>query len=87
MKQSRAAQLENQAARFFLGMARFRLKDFDAAREHFASVLALDPRHADAAYYLGLSLEAQGRAIEAMIAFRKALAIRPDFTQALAKLR
>lgn len=86
-KRGRAVQRENQEARFLLGVARFRLKDFDAAREHFASVLASDPRHANAAYHLGLSLEAQGRVIEAMVAFRKALAIRPDFPQALLKLR
>jgi tetratricopeptide (TPR) repeat protein len=83
----KAVRPQNQAVRFLQGLARFRLKDFDAARELFASVLASDPLNADAAYYLGLSLEAQGRAIEAMVAFRKALAIRPGFAQAAAKLR
>jgi tetratricopeptide (TPR) repeat protein len=66
----------SQEARFLLGIASYRLRDFEAAGEHFAALLRSDPGHANAAYYLGLSLEAQGRVIEAMAAFRRAQAIR-----------
>jgi tetratricopeptide (TPR) repeat protein len=71
------ARKGSQEARFLLGIACYRLRDFEAAREHCAAVLRSDPGHASAAYYLGLSLKAQGRVIESMAAFRRAQAIRP----------
>jgi predicted O-linked N-acetylglucosamine transferase (SPINDLY family) len=45
-------------------------------------VLAINPRHATAANFLGNALVAQGRVMEADAAFDQAIAIKPDYAEA-----
>lgn len=68
------------------GVAEFRLKRFDRAEALFREVLEAQSDHDKAVYYLGLALERQGRADEALDAYREAVRLRPDFSEAREKL-
>lgn len=72
--------------RMLLAMAEFRLGDYDRAQAAAEDVLDAAPGHAKAQYYLGLCHERQGRAEDAVAAFRAALHVRPDCDLARHKL-
>jgi len=59
--------------RFLMARDYFRLSDFPRAAESFQSVLKLDPKHAIAAYYLGLALLQTGNLDGAESSFKRAL--------------
>lgn len=53
------------------------------AREHFEEALARDPTNRGILHYnLGRSYRADGKPLQAMVQFRKAIAIRPDLDKA-----
>ena len=56
------------------------------AEQNFLAVLAAEPGSADAEHGLALVLVAQGKAIEALGHFQRALAQRPNFTEAFNSL-
>lgn len=78
--------VESTEVRFLLALCCFRLGEFTAAEKHFLEVTRRAPRDHNAAYYLGLSLEKQGRIDAALTAFRTAQHIKPDFAQANEKI-
>jgi tetratricopeptide (TPR) repeat protein len=73
-------------SRFLMGLRDFRAGEFATAEKHFRDVVKHSPRNHDAIYYLGLSLEKEGRKNEAVGAFRTALRLNPEFLQARQKL-
>lgn len=58
---------------FHLGQVEFRLNNFSAAEEAYRQALTLDASNPDWHGKLGLCLKAQGRSLEAIQAFKKAL--------------
>ncbi|HEX9191741.1 MAG TPA: tetratricopeptide repeat protein, partial [Candidatus Deferrimicrobiaceae bacterium] len=64
-------------ARFNRGLALLKAGRNTEASAVFRDLLGRNPRHADAHYYLGKSLVAQGSSREAGRHFREALALRP----------
>ena len=56
------------------------------AEQNFLSVLAAEPGSADAEHGLALTLVAQNKAIDALGHFQRALALRPNFTEAFNSL-
>lgn len=72
----------NPAPLIALGMVRYELERFDAARESLQAALRLDCKHPAAHYYLGLILLKEGRVDEATEAFEEVIAERPTFVQA-----
>lgn len=73
-------------AAYVRSVAYFRLKDFAEAERHARTAVSLDPTRADAFYYLGLSLERQDRAGEALAAYRVVHALDPGHAKARDKL-
>ena len=69
-----------------LGTCQFRTDDFSAAEKSFHKVVQLQIKNHMAWYYLGLSQERQDNTSDAKIAYKFALAIKPDFKEALQKL-
>lgn len=65
-----------------LGAVRTQLDDFPAAEQAFARLVQLDPGHADGWCMLGVVTKDQGRFGEAVGHFGKALALKPDFSEA-----
>ena len=63
------------SARYYLGRAKYNEKRFADAVRIFTECLALDPRNAKAADYLGRSYEALGKSEEALAAYRRAVAL------------
>jgi tetratricopeptide (TPR) repeat protein len=76
-----------EGAWYWLGLARFKRRDFAGAEEAFASLLRLQPAHPEGQYGLGVSLYEQGRLDAAGAAIENALRLRPDFAEAERKLR
>jgi tetratricopeptide (TPR) repeat protein len=76
----------NQEARFLLGVGYLRAANFAESDATLRDVLAKSPDHHRAAYYLGLSMERQGRTDEARRMFAAALRMKPDFSEASRKL-
>jgi len=58
----------------------------DEAEPLFRQALEAEPRHAEAHYYLGLTLHGQGRLAEAVASFQQALQCRPNFPEAYSAL-
>lgn len=77
---------DNKEAAFLLGVCSFRMKEFERAEDLFRSVIALDNQHYRAHYYLGLSLERQGRTKDAITQYKFTLIIKPGFREAEAKI-
>ncbi|HUD98479.1 MAG TPA: tetratricopeptide repeat protein [Bryobacteraceae bacterium] len=63
------------SARYYLGRAKYNEKRFADAVRIFTECLALDPRNAKAADYLGRSYEALGKTEEALAAYRRAVGL------------
>ena len=71
---------------YLRSVAHFRLGDFAAAEDHARNAVSLNTSHAAAFYYLGLSVERQGRLDEAFGAYRVVLALDPSHQKAREKL-
>ncbi len=67
----------------FLGYYYRNLYKFDLAQKYFLLGLAKDPRNAVCLYNMGFMASRQGRYAEAETWLKKALAAKPDFTDAL----
>jgi len=67
---------------FLEGVERHRTDRVGAAEALYRAVLALQPAHAQAAYNLGLLLQAQRRLGESVAAYRHAVAAWPDYAEA-----
>jgi tetratricopeptide (TPR) repeat protein len=72
---------------YLTSVARFQLGEFGLAETDARRAMSQDPGHAKAAYYLGLSLERQGRVGEAVRAYRAAASLDPTLEQARTKLQ
>ena len=59
-----------------------RLRQLDAAEQHFRAQLALNPHNTETLFNLATTLSAQRNFEEAGDLFRQALSINPDFTAA-----
>jgi arylsulfatase A-like enzyme len=68
--------------RTLLGDAYRRLRRFDEARAQLEAALELDPRYDPAHYYLGALHEARGNVQPALDAYRRNLALRPEYVPA-----
>lgn len=68
----------NASAWLNLGNALQDVREFDAAVQSYANALALDPAMTAAHINLGNTRVLQGRAHDALAAFRKALELAPD---------
>lgn len=77
---------DNTAVQFNLANVWFELGEYEKARAAFALCVERSPDDAGAVYGLALSLEALGRREEAVQHLRRALAIKPDFPEAQARL-
>lgn len=76
---ARAAEIENLFRRAINHLDR---NEYNRAARAFRSVLRLDPEHYQALTGLGRCLMEIGMREEARECFRKALEIKPDYTQA-----
>ncbi|MBI2873044.1 MAG: tetratricopeptide repeat protein [Chloroflexi bacterium] len=74
-------------ATFGMGVCEHRSGQYVKAERLLRDVVKRAPRQYKAAYYLGLTLEGQGRTEEAVVALRHALRVKPNFSEAMAKLR
>jgi tetratricopeptide (TPR) repeat protein len=74
-------------ASYLLGVAHFRLREFQPAERAFRYAVRLDPTMSRAHYYLGLTMERQGRGDEAIMAYQTSLDLDPRFTKAREKLQ
>jgi tetratricopeptide (TPR) repeat protein len=63
------------AAQYFRGRAKYNEKRFDEAAGAFTECLKLDPTNVKAADNLGLSYEGLGKTEEALVAYRRAIAL------------
>jgi tetratricopeptide (TPR) repeat protein len=72
---------------FLLGICYLRTNDLGAAELSFRKAVALDNGSHDGHYYLGLTLERQGRNRDAQLEYRFALAIKPDFREAAERIK
>ena len=61
-------------ARYFLGRAKYNQKRFEEAVSNFAECLKLDPTYVGAADNLGLAYEGLGKTVEAIEAYKRAIA-------------
>jgi tetratricopeptide (TPR) repeat protein len=73
---------DNYPVEYNLGTVYFRRKEWDIAREHFASATRIYPNHAEARHALALTLIQQGDTGEAIDQLAKELELAPDQWQA-----
>jgi Tfp pilus assembly protein PilF len=66
--------------------AKHRLGDLDVAAPAYRKALAIDDKNADAHNDFGVLLGQQGRTIEAVVHFKAAIALKPDFLEAAQNL-
>jgi tetratricopeptide (TPR) repeat protein len=84
---SRGAVATSLASQIFIEAVRHHQVDRRAEAETlYRAILILDPRHAEAAYNLGILLQGRGNFAEAMAAYRHTIALRPDFVAAYSNL-
>ena len=85
----KAKRLEPQKAsiREALGIAYFRIRNYDKAANEFRAMLTLSPTDDYAHYALGRCLEKQGKAAEANGHFKLASRMRPDDAHYASRIR
>jgi SAM-dependent methyltransferase len=82
-QKSNAAKQSSSASELFAkAVQQYQSGQFRPAEQNFLSALAAEPGSADAEHGLALVLVAQNKAIEALGHFQRALALRPNFTEA-----
>ena len=72
--------------RWQVSLALHAKSDFDGAIDKIAQAARLDPTNADHRYWLGSFLEDRNRHHEAVVAFREAIKLRPDYSLAHSRL-
>ena len=78
---------KNDISGFYtLGVGYFRTKEFIKAKSSFETVLKLDHRNHLAHYYLGLIYERENKIEDAILEYKIANTINPDFLEARKKL-
>lgn len=60
-------------AGYYLGIAYFRLKDYETAEKYFAKAFIADPEHDELVFNLGLTMLKLGKYVQAIENFRKAM--------------
>jgi tetratricopeptide (TPR) repeat protein len=84
---NKLVELEHSARSYsFLGLSYRNLGRFDEAKQQFNKGLALDARNSSCLFNLGFIAERQGGAAAAEGYFQKALAVNPDYSDALLEL-
>src|ERR1700719_5074137 len=85
-KSTAANQHASSAELFAKAVQQYQSGQLRLAEQNFLSVLAAEPGSADAEHGLALVLAAQDKTIEALGHFQRALALRPNFTEAFNNL-
>ena len=78
LEKAKKREPDKASIREALGIAYFRIRNWDAAESEFRAVLELAPTDDYAHYALGRALEQQGRAAEANGHYKLASTMRPD---------
>ena len=86
-KQSRSLDGSKQEINFNLGLAYYHGNYFTPSQKVFSEILATNPRHEEAQYYLASVYEKKGDRIKAIEGFRKVLAINRNNQKARKKLK
>jgi 2-polyprenyl-3-methyl-5-hydroxy-6-metoxy-1,4-benzoquinol methylase len=85
-KSNAAKQSASSSELFAKAVQQYQSGQLRLAEQNFLAVLAAEPGSADAEHGLALVLVAQGKAIEGLGHFQRALALRPNFTEAFNSL-
>jgi Flp pilus assembly protein TadD len=78
LEKAKAREPDKASIREALGIAYFRIRDYDRAANEFRAMLTLSPTDDYAHYALGRCLEKQGRDAEANGHYKLASRMRPD---------
>ncbi|HEY6032011.1 MAG TPA: tetratricopeptide repeat protein [Gaiellaceae bacterium] len=87
LEKAKAREPAKASIREALGIAYFRIRNYDAAESEFRAVLELSPTDHYAHYALGRCLEKQGKAAEANGHYKLASRMRPDEEHYAARIR
>src|SRR6202171_1689157 len=85
-KSNAAKQSASNTELFAKAVQQYQSGQLRLAEQNFLAVLAAEPGSADAEHGLALALVAQGKAIEGVRHCQRALALRPNFTEAFNSL-
>jgi SAM-dependent methyltransferase len=85
-KSNAAKQSASSSELFAKAVQQYQSGQLRLAEQNFLAVLAAEPGSADTEHGLALVLVAQGNAIEGLGHFQRALALRPNFTEAFNSL-
>ncbi|HXM30672.1 MAG TPA: hypothetical protein VN919_00730, partial [Xanthobacteraceae bacterium] len=85
-KSNAAKQSASSSELFAKAVQQYQSGQLRLAEQNFLAVLAAEPGSPDAEHGLALALVAQGKAIEGLGHFQRALALRPNFTEAFNSL-
>ena len=85
-KSNAAKQSASNTELFAKAVQQYQSGQLRLAEQNFLAVLAAEPGSPDAEHGLALALVAQGKAIEGLGHFQRALALRPNFTEAFNSL-
>jgi SAM-dependent methyltransferase len=85
-KSNAAKQSASSSELFAKAVQQYQSGQLRLAEQNFLTVLAAEPGSADAEHGLALVLVAQGKAIEGLAHFQRALALRPNFHEAFNSL-
>ncbi len=87
LEKAKAREPAKASIREALGIAYFRIRNYDAAESEFRAVLELSPTDHYAHYALGRCLEKQGKTAEANGHYKLASRMRPDEEHYAARIR
>src|SRR3954454_15231569 len=87
LEKAKRLEPDKASIREALGIAYFRIHNYDKAETEFRAVLELSPTDDYAHYALGRCLEKQGRAAEANGHYKLAVSLRPGSKQYAARVR
>ena len=87
LEKAKLREPDKASIREALGIAYFRIRNYDAAESEFRAVLELSPADDYAHYALGRCLEKQGRAAEANGHYKLASRMRPGEAHYASRIR
>jgi Flp pilus assembly protein TadD len=87
LEKAKRREPEKASIREALGIAYFRIRQWDAAEAEFRKLLELSPVNDYAHYALGRTLEKQGRVREANGHYKLASSLRPGSAQYRARIK